>query len=267
MHVFIVGGTGLLGYASALELIRRGNKVSALALPPLPQGLTIPPEMKIVFGNYIDMTDDALKAQMTGCDALVFAAGIDERVEFPSPVYDAYHKYNIEPVKRFLRISKEIGIQKAVIMGSYFTHFDKIWPELRLAEKHPYIRSRREQERTALNFNSEKMAVMVLELPYIFGTQPGRKPVRTFLIETIKKMKFATFFMKGGTTMVTVNQVAQAVAGALERPEGGTSYPVGWYNMTWKELFAVFHKHMGIPKRKFLTLPNWLVRLGAVQLK
>ena len=34
---------------------------------------------------------------MTGMDAFVYAAGVDERVEFPAPVYDAYKKYNIDP--------------------------------------------------------------------------------------------------------------------------------------------------------------------------
>ena len=52
-------------------------------------------------------------------------------------------------------------------------------------------------------------------------------------------MKYFTFFTKGGTTMVTINQVAQAVAGAIEKGKGGTCYPVGWYNKTWKELLSV----------------------------
>ena len=33
MKVFMIGGTGLLGSEAAAELIRRGHKVSTLALP------------------------------------------------------------------------------------------------------------------------------------------------------------------------------------------------------------------------------------------
>jgi len=153
-----------------------------------------------------------------------------------------------------------------VILGSYFSYFAKIWPELKLTESHPYIKSRIMQEEVALAFNGDGMEVMILELPYIFGTQPGRKPVWTFLVEMIRNMKCVTFYTKGGTTMLTVHQVAQAVAGALEKGKGGTCYPVGWYNLTWKEMLAIFHKYMGMPNRKVLTIPTFLYRLKGRQL-
>lgn len=262
MNVYIIGGTGLLGSASAAELIQRGHSVRAVALPPVPDNSAIPQEMELVFGNYMTMTDAEIEAQMSGCDAFVFAAGVDERVEFPAPVLDHYLKYNVTPVERLLRIGKQVGIKRAVIMGSYFAYFAKQWPEMKLTEKHPYIKSRVLQEEAALAFNGGGMDVMVLELPYIFGTQPGRKPVWTFLVEAIRGMKGFTMYTKGGTTMVTVKQVAQTVAGALEKGKGGTCYPVGWYNMTWKEMLAIFHKHMGMPGRKVITIPSFMYAMS-----
>lgn len=267
MKTFIIGGTGLLGSASAAELILRGHQVCSVALPPLPKNAILPVEMEIKFGNYLTMTDEELEIQMNGCDSLIFAAGVDERIEFPAPVFEKYLQYNVAPVERLLRIGKQVGIKRAVIMGSYFSYFAKQWPDLKLTERHPYIRARMLQEETALAFNGKDMAVMILELPYIFGTQPGRKPVWTFLVEMIKGMKGATFYTKGGTTMVTVHQVAQAVAGALEKGHGGTCYPVGWYNMTWKEMLILFHKYMGMPNRRILTLPGFLFRLYGRKLK
>ena len=47
MKVFMVGGTGLLGSETAKELIRRGHEVASIALPPIPTGAQLPPEMKI----------------------------------------------------------------------------------------------------------------------------------------------------------------------------------------------------------------------------
>ena len=90
MKVFMIGGTGLLGSEAARELITRGHEVAALALPPLPEGAPLPPEMKIEFGNYLEMSDDELKAHFCGCDAFIFAAGVDERVEGSAPIYDLY---------------------------------------------------------------------------------------------------------------------------------------------------------------------------------
>jgi hypothetical protein len=114
----------------------------------------------------------------------------------------------------------------------------------------------------ALAFADENFHVAILELPYIFGTQPGRKPVWVFLVEMIRGMKKVTMYPKGGTTMLTVNQVAQAIAGAVELSTGGSCYPIGYYNMTWVEMLKIIHKYMGCPDKKIITIPNWMYALG-----
>ena len=105
----------------------------------------------------------------------------------------------------------------------------------------PYIRSRIDQENVAMNLAGDDLDVAVLELPYIFGTQPGRKPVWVFLAEQVISMKGVTMYPKGGSTMVTVHQVGQAIADALERNKGGRCYPIGYYNMMWVELIKIVH--------------------------
>lgn len=250
MKVCMIGGTGLLGSQGAAELIKRGHEVRAIALPSLPQGAVLPPEMEISYGNYLKMNDDEVKKMFEGCEGFVFAAGVDERVEGPAPIYDLYKKYNIDPVKRLLKIAKECGVKHSVILGSYFSYFAKTRPEMKLTEYHPYIRSRIDQENVAMSFADDSFDVAVLELPYIFGTQPGRKPVWVFLVESIRKMPGVTMWPKGGSTMVTVNQVGQAIAGALERNKGGNCYPIGYYNLTWKEMLTICHKHLGCPNKK-----------------
>ena len=170
MKVFMIGGTGLLGCEAARIFIERGHEVKSVALPPLPEGAPIPPEMDIEFCNIYEKSDEEIKAMLEGYDSFIFAAGIDERVEFPAPVYDAYYKYNIAPLKRILPLCKEVGMKNAVILGSYFSFLHKNYPELKAYEKHPYIRSRIDQEEVAFSFADENFDVAVLELPYIFGT-------------------------------------------------------------------------------------------------
>ena len=262
MKVFMIGGTGLLGSEAAKELIARGHEVSSIALPPLPAGAVLPPEMKLEFGNYLEMSDDELKKNLEGCEGFVFAAGVDERVEGPAPIYELYRKYNIDPVKRLLALCKECGVKHAVICGSYFSYAAKKWPEKELTKWHPYIRSRIDQENVAMSFAGEDLDVAVLELPYIFGTQPGRKPVWVFLVEQVMGMKGVTMYPKGGSTMVTVRQVGQAIAGALERNKGGRCYPIGYYNMTWVELLKIVHKYLDCPQKKIITIPNWMYAMG-----
>ncbi|HBN85771.1 MAG TPA: hypothetical protein DDZ89_18240 [Clostridiales bacterium] len=59
----IFGGTWLLGSEAAKQLIARGHQVTALALPPVPAGAMLPPDMKISFGNYMEMTDDEIRCK------------------------------------------------------------------------------------------------------------------------------------------------------------------------------------------------------------
>ena len=127
MNVFMIGGTGLLGCEAARVFIDRGHHVKSVALPPLPEGAPIPPEMELEFCNINVKTDDEVKEMMKGCDCFVFATGVDERVEFPAPVYDSYYKYNIAPLKRLLPIAKSVGVKHAVILGSYFSYLLFFW--------------------------------------------------------------------------------------------------------------------------------------------
>lgn len=262
MKICMIGGTGLLGSQGAKELISRGHQVKAIALPPLPEGAVLPPEMEIEYGNYLEMNDDEIRKMFDGCDGFVFAAGVDERVKGPAPIYDLYKKYNIDPIYRLLKIAKECGIKHTVVLGSYFAYFAKARPQMKLTAYHPYIRSRIDQENAAMSFADDNFSVAVLELPYIFGTQPGRKPVWVFLVESIRKMPGVTMWPKGGSTMVTVKQVGQAIAGAIERNKGGNCYPIGYYNLTWKEMLTICHKHLGCPNKKIITIPDWMYAMA-----
>ncbi len=267
MNVFMIGGTGLLGSAAADEFIKRGHSVKTVALAPLPKGAPLPKEMEITFGNYLDMTDEEVLSQMDGCDCFVFAAGVDERVEFPAPVYEAYNKYNIEPVKRLIALAKKAGITKSVVLGSYFAYFAKEHPDMKLTEKHPYIRSRIAQEEAAMSLSDENMDVAILELPYIFGTQPGRKPVWVILIEQLDGMGKNTMYPKGGTAMLTVRQVAQCIVGAAEKNKGANAYPIGYYNLTWDEFLTIVHEAMGVPERKIIHIRPWMFKLFGIKMR
>ena len=265
MKVFMIGGTGLLGCEAARIFIERGHQVKSVALPPLPEGAPIPPEMELEFCNIYEKSDDEIKAMMEGFDCFVFAAGIDERVEFPAPVYDAYYKYNIASLKRILPLCKEVGMKNSVILGSYFSYAAKQFPEMKLTEKHPYIRSRIDQENVAFSFADDDFDVAVLELPYIFGTQPGRKPVWVILIEQIKMMDKlpCTMYPGGGTAMLTVRQVGEVIVGAAEKSKGAKAWPISMYNMDWKKFLKIVYAARGMGNnRKIISIPPWMMRMG-----
>ena len=269
MKVFMIGGTGLLGSAAAQLFLERGHSVKSIALPPLPEGAPIPAAMELTFGNFLEMSDDELLAQMAGCDCFVFAAGIDDRVNFPPPVYDVYERCNIAPIRRLIPLAKQAGITQTVVLGSYFCYFDREYPALNLCGQHPYMRSRAVQEEAALSLADESMNVAVLELPYIFGTQPGRAPLWTIFTDRLKVMPFGvTMYPRGGTAMVTVRQVAQTVVGAAEKNQGANAYPIGWYNLDWDDFLAIVHAAMGNPGRRIIHVAKWMFKAyGALDMR
>ncbi len=265
MKVFMIGGTGLLGCEAARIFIEKGHEVTSVALPPLPEGAPIPKEMKLQMCNIYEKTDDEIRELLKGHDCFVFAAGIDERVEYPAPVYDAYYKYNIAPLKRILPLCKEVGMKSAVILGSYFAYLAKERPDMKLYDKHPYIRSRVDQEQVAFSYADESFDVAVLELPYIFGTQPGRKPVWVILIEQLKRMDSLPFTMypAGGTAMLTVRQVGEVIVGAAEKSKGAKAWPISMYNLTWKEFLKIVYAARGMGEnRKIISVAPWMMRMG-----
>ena len=133
--VLIMGDSGIGKSEVALELIRRGHSVTSVALPPLPEGAPIPEEMEILFGDINKKSDEEIEALLSGCDVFIFAAGVDERVEFPAPVLDYYYKYNIAPLERILPLCKKAGVKRAVVLGSYFAYLAKLRPDMKLTEK------------------------------------------------------------------------------------------------------------------------------------
>lgn len=261
MKVFIVGGTGFLGYYTVRVLREHGHEVSTMALPPLPQEGLLPAEVDVSLGDYRQMSDGELERLIAGCDGLIFAAGVDDRVVPKAPAYPFFYEGNVIATRRWIRLAKRAGIKRAVIFNSYFATMDERWPELKLAEKHVYIRSRREQISASLAEAGVDMTVSFLMLPYIFGSMPGRTPLWKPLIAYLNSFLPVLFYPAGGSAMVSVDEVGQAAVGALEHGEHGCEYEIVAENLTWKEMIA--RLLMGVGKRKpVVILPKFMVRLG-----
>lgn len=261
MNVLIVGVTGLLGSEACKVFLENGDTVRGLSLPDIPVGFNNDERIDLIFENYLTITDEKLDQIFQNIDYFVFAAGVDERVKVTHPALDFFEKYNVEPLERLLKFAKKHRVRHSVILGSYFTYFVKTRPELNLTNDHPYIKSRQNQLEMALSYATDDFHVSVLELPYIFGTQIGRKPVWVFLVEMIKKMWPATFFSKGGTAVITAKQVGHAIFSATRKEESNV-YPLATNNLTWKELFRLFHKYMETPNKKVITLPNFIFQFA-----
>lgn len=261
MHTFIVGGTGFIGYHAVLEFLRREHTVTALALPPLPADNLLPAQVDIKLGNLNALPDADVRALLHGHEAVVYAAGADDRVTPKAPAYRFFYEENVRAAARFFRLAREAGVRRGVLLSSYFATFDRLWPEMELTKHHPYIWSRVAQAEQSLNAAAPDLDLMILELGYIFGRMPGRTPIWKPLIDYLRS-PLPLFYPKGGTNMIAVGHVAEAIVGALERGVGGERYPIGDENLTWAAWLDRLTALLGKRKR-LITTPTAFARFGA----
>lgn len=258
MKVFIVGGTGFLGYYATLEFLKRGHEVDTMALPDIPLGDWFPKDkVDVSYGNVFEMSHDDLVEVFKDYDAMVYAVGPDDRIIPKAPAYDFFHERLVEACGRVVKGAKDAGVKKVAICNSYFAYFDREFPELELAEHHPYIKCRVEQAERCINIGGDDMDVMILELPYIFGTMPEREPLwKEIFVKRIEKMRGIIWFFKGGTVMMSVERVGESIAGAIERGRGGKRYPCGDECVSWKEWLSWITEAMDV-KRRIVTMPTF----------
>ncbi|MEC0369866.1 NAD-dependent epimerase/dehydratase family protein [Paenibacillus chibensis] len=201
-EVFVLGGTGFLGYYTVKELLRRDYKVSTISLPPMPAEELLPKEVDCRLGDINQMSDEEVLELLKGKYAFVYAAGADERVVPDAPAMKFFYEANVLPTQRLARIARQAGVQKFVLFGSYFAHFTEVWTDLKLKEHNAYPRTRLLQEEVAYMEGEGGMDVMTLRLPYIFGMMPGRQPLWTMFVDRVKGQEIVPV-LGGGTAMVT----------------------------------------------------------------
>ena len=258
--VLIVGGTGFIGSHAALKFLEKGYKVTTLSMTPPKNGL-LPKEVDIITNNIDKMDPEGLCKLLKRQYAVVYAAGADDRVTPPKPANKYFYQKNVISTVNFFTLAKEAGVKRGVLLSSYFAYFDALWPNMALSKHHPYIKSRLYQEKQALIATKPELELMILQLPYIFGSAVGMTPLWKPLIQYIKKTPWI-FYTKGGTNMISVEHVAEAIVGAIENGKAGKKYVIGDQNLTWQEFLGELSLIACGKKKRIITIPNFLAKLS-----
>ena len=263
--VFIAGGTGFLGYYTAKLFDKKNIKVDTIALPKELDSLDwFPKNIGLSFGNLFEMTDEEIinLLKKDSYDAFIYALGPDDRVLPNAPAIDFFVDKLVNQSARICKCAKDAEIKRCVVLGSYFAHFDKL-QNGELGKYHPYIKARTMQEEEVFKLADENFPVMVAELPYIFGTMPERKPLwRESFLDNFNGMKSVFFPAGGGTAVIDVTGVAEAIVAITINGKSKSAYPVGNENMTFKELVTLMMK-ASKDFRPYKELPAFICALGA----
>lgn len=241
--VFVLGGTGFLGYYTVNELLKKGYEIVTVSLPPLPAENLFPESVQIILEDINQMSDEKVIQLLGGCEGVIYAAGADERTVPKIPALRFFYEANVLPTQRLARLATKAGVKKFVVFGSYFAEFAERLPETNLRNE-AYPNTRLLQEQIAFAEGEGSMVVTSLRLPYIFGTMPGRMPLWKMFTDQIKGQPVFPA-LKGGTAMVTAKQVAQAAVGAMEKGTHRSTYAIGDTNMKYQEFYKMMVEALG----------------------
>ncbi|WP_211750330.1 NAD-dependent epimerase/dehydratase family protein [Paenibacillus sp. Marseille-Q4541] len=252
-NVFVLGGTGFLGYFTVKELLKRGYKVSTISRHSMPTEDLLPREVEYRVGDINDMSDEDIQEMLKGVDGFIYAAGADERTLPEAPAVKFFYEANVLPTQRIARLAKQAGVKKFVLLSSYFAHFAEEWSDIPL-KHNAYPRSRMLQEEIACMEGQEGMDVMSIRLPYIFGVMPGRIPLWNMFVTKLKDQKVVPV-LGGGTAMVTAQQVAEATIGAMEHGEHCGKYSICGLNMKHSEFHQMVMNALGQKDSRVKVVP------------
>ena len=242
MKILIVGGTGLTGAHAALHLRDAGHQVTLLSRSA-PQ-LECLKGFDHLAGNYVE--DDLTVEALAGFDQMVFAAGADIRQLPPNEDEAAFFdRVNTQAIPRFFQRARDAGIKRAVYVGTYYP---QVVPEK--IKTSPYVRSRHLADEGLRALSSDTFTVCSLNAPFILGYVPG---IALSHLEVL--VQFAAGRLEGmplvapagGVNHISSHSMSEAIAGALERGEGGKAYLVGDENLTWKAYLEMYFEAVGNP--------------------
>ncbi|MEZ5501400.1 MAG: NAD(P)-dependent oxidoreductase [Halioglobus sp.] len=241
-NILVVGGTGLTGAHAALHLRDAGHEVTLMSRAA--PALECLRGFRHLAGDYVDDTLPA--AALDGFDQMVFAAGADIRQLPPGEDETAFFaRVNTQAIPRFFQRAKDAGIRRAVYVGTYYPQVvpDKIATSA-------YVRSRHHADEGLRALNGSGFNVCSLNAPFILGHVPGLVlPHLQVLVQYAAGRLDGMPLVApgGGVNHISSTSMSEAIAGALERGEGGRAYLVGDENLSWKEYLEMYFDAAGNP--------------------
>jgi dihydroflavonol-4-reductase len=260
MRVVVLGVSGLLGRTISEHLLGLGHTVVGVSRSGT-AGIGMTTEGSLIRADLTTATDEALDALLDGAGAVVYCLGADDRTALPAPVAQTLERVLVTTTVRCARAARRQRVPHMVVLGSYFTTFDRLHPEWALRRRHPYIQARADQATRATE--AAPGAVSVLEIPYVFGAVPGVEPsLKKVFFDRLRRGPLGASF-SGGTAAVTNGDVAQAATAIITGTAASGVYPLAVDNITYRQLTGTVLAELG-RRVPVVTMPAPVLTAGVV---
>lgn len=252
----VTGGTGFIGSHIVGALLQAGHTVRVLHRPSSDLELIAGLPIEHALGDVLDPA--SLARAMPGCDWVFHTAAVADYWRA-----DRIKMYivNVQGTREVLRAAREAGVRRVMLTSSAAAVGlrDDGLPstELLLFNQNPghfpYGHSKSLAEREAFRAAEGGQEVVILNPTVVFG--PGDKNIisGSMVVEAARGV-VPPLYPPGSVTVVDVRDVAQAHLAAAERGRPGERYLLGAADVSYRELWGIIARVVGI-RAPIFTFP------------
>ena len=254
MRAFVTGATGLLGGNLVQALLDQGHEVRGLVRSK-EKARRVFPDAKVDFVTG-DMNNVAgFAASLAGCDVLFHTAAYFREYYQPGDHKATLEKINVQGTVDLLIAAEKQGVQKAIHISSAGVIGKKpdgsAGDESTMPDDHAtsnlYFSSKIDAELAIQRFLKERTLPVVMILPsWMWGPGDWAPTAAGKLVLDFLKQKLPGV-VDGGSSIVDVRDVTQAIVNAVDRGKSGERYIVGGRYFDFAGVLAALERVTGVP--------------------
>lgn len=238
MKALVTGGSGFIGSAVVMELLKRGQPMRALVRSKGKPGNLAGLSVELVEGDLLDR--DSLLRALEGCDCVYHLAAVyanwlpDRRVIL---------RANVDGTRNLLQACLERKVERVVYtssvaaLGAHGQRPADESAQFNLADAGDvYYLSKYQAEQIALDYASKGRPIVILNPSNPIGPRDIKPTPTGALILSVLAGKLPGY-VEGGINVVDVEDVAIAHVMAMEKGRPGEKYVLGNANVSIRDYF------------------------------
>lgn len=260
MTVLVTGSTGFIGSRTVRRLVERGHRVRCLVRSDRRLGRLAGLPVEQVRGDLFDAASLSRAAQ--GCTTCIHLAGLSGWDQITGPaVHDVIH----HGTRRLLDALQGSGVRRFVYVSSTAAIDGTALPVL-LAEQSgftlersglDYAVAKYAAERAALRCDRDDFEVVIVNPAETYGAEDEDWITAGSIRDVLSG--WPAMAVRGGSSVVHVDDVAAGIVAAMERGTRGQRYILGGDNLTIEQIVRLMLDIAAV-RRPVVTMPFALLR-------